>query len=84
MADTNWDICFICQVSSKDNVGSSTDVCKTLAKNNPEFHKKGKLGFNANLDLLSVLTTNKVVYHHNCFAKFSDFSSMQGHIREQN
>ena len=25
MDDTNWDICFICQVSSKDNVHSSTD-----------------------------------------------------------
>ena len=67
MADTNWDICFICQVSSKDNVRSSTDGYKTLAKNIPEFHKKGKLGFhfericNANSDLLSVLTTNKAV-----------------------
>ena len=78
MADTNWDICFICQVSSKDNVRSSTDGYKTLAKNIPEFHKKGKLGFhfericNANSDLLSVLTTNKAVYHHNCFSKYSD------------
>ena len=25
MDDTNWDIYFICQVSSKDNVHSSTD-----------------------------------------------------------
>ena len=51
---------------------------KTLAKNIPEFHKKRKLGFyverisNANSDLLSVLTTNKAVYHHNCFLKYSD------------
>ena len=64
MADANWDVCFICQVSSKGNVRSSTDGCKTLAKNIPEFHKKGKLGFhferilNANSDT-SVLTTIK-------------------------
>ena len=45
MADTNWDICFVCQVSSKDDVRSSTDGYKTLVKNLPEFHKKGKLGF---------------------------------------
>ena len=25
MDDTNWDICFICQVSSKDNLLSGTD-----------------------------------------------------------
>ena len=37
MADTNWDICFICQVSSKDNVHSSTGGYKTLMKNIPEF-----------------------------------------------
>ena len=45
MADTNWDICFICQVSSKDNILSSTDDYKTLAKNILEFHKKGMLSF---------------------------------------
>ena len=44
----------------------------------PEFYKKRKLGFhleriyNANSDLLSVLTINKAVYHHNCFSKCSD------------
>ena len=60
MADTNWGICFMCQVSSKDNVCSGTDGYKTVVKNIPEFHKKGKLGFhferirNANSDLLSV------------------------------
>ena len=60
MADTNWGICFMCQVSSKDNVCSSTDGYKTVVKNIPEFHKKRKLGFhferirNANSDLLSV------------------------------
>ena len=76
MAHTNWDICFICQVSSKDNVRLSTDGYKTLAKNSAEFHKKGKLGShferigNANSDLLSVLTTNKAVYHHNRFSKY--------------
>ena len=65
MADTNWDICFICQVSTKDNLRSSTDGYKTLAKNIPEFHKKGKLGYhfegisNANSDLLSSFATNK-------------------------
>ena len=37
MDDTNWDICFICQVSSKDNVHSSTDGYKTLMKKIPEF-----------------------------------------------
>ena len=78
MADTNWDICFISQVSTKENVPSSTNGYKTLAKNIREFHKKGKLGFrfestsNANSDLLSVLTTNEAVYHHNCFLKYSD------------
>ena len=51
---------------------------KTLAKNIPKFHKKGKLGFflerifNNNSDLLSVLTTIKAVYHHNCFSKYCD------------
>ena len=78
MADTNWDTGFICQVSTKENVRSSTNSYKTLAKNIQEFHKKGKLGFrfesisNANSDLLSVLTTNEAVYHHNCFLKYSD------------
>ena len=68
----------ICHVSTEVDVNSSTDGCKTLAKNIPEFHKKGKLGFhferisNANSDLLSVLTTNKAVYRHNCFSKYSD------------
>ena len=44
----------------------------------PEFYKKRKLVFhleriyNANSDLLSVLTINKAVYHHNCFSKCSD------------
>ena len=78
MADTNWDVCFICQVSRKDNVRSSTDGYKTLAKNILGFHKKGKLGFhfdricNTNSDLLSVLTTSEAVYYHNCFLKYSD------------
>ena len=39
MADTNWNICFICQVRSKGNVRSSTDGYKTLAKNIQRFHK---------------------------------------------
>ena len=78
MTDTNWDICFICQVICKDNFHASKDGYKTLAKNIPEFHKKWKLGFhlericNAILDLLSVLTTSKAVYHHNCSSKYSD------------
>ena len=44
----------------------------------PQFHKKGKLSFhcedisNANLDLLSILTTNQAVYNHSCFLKFRD------------
>ena len=64
----------ICRVSTKDNACSSTDGCKTLAKNIPEFQKKGKLGFHfkrissANSDLLSIVTTNKAVYHHNYFS----------------
>ena len=62
MADTNWDICFICQVSTKGNARSGTDGYKTLRKNIPEFHKKGKLGFhfkrisNANSDLIMRLS----------------------------
>ena len=62
MADTNWDICFISQVTTKDKVRSSTDGLKNLAKNILEFHKKGKLDLHferiskANSDLLSVLT----------------------------
>ena len=74
MVDTNWDICFVCQVSTEDKVRSSTDGYKTFAKNIPEFHKKGKLGFhlerisNANSDLLLILTKNKAV----CFSKYSD------------
>ena len=78
MADTNCNICFICQASSRDNVRWSTHGYKTLAKNVFQFHKKGKLGFhfericNAFSDLLSVLTTNRAVYHHNCFSKYSD------------
>ena len=78
MADTIWHICFICQVSSKDNVRSSADGWKTLVKIILEFYKKGKLGFHfegicdANLELLSVLTTNELVYHNNCFLKYSD------------
>ena len=76
MAGTNWDICFISKVSTKDKVRSSTDGYKTLTKNIPEFHKKGKLSFhferisNANSDLLSI--SAKAVYHHNCFLKYSN------------
>ena len=33
MADTNWDICFIYQVSTNDNVCSSAYGHKTLVKN---------------------------------------------------
>ena len=75
MADINWDICFICQFTTKDNVRSSKDGYKTSAKNILEFHNKRKLGFhferisNRNLDLLSILTTNKAVYHHILFLK---------------
>ena len=78
MGDANWDICFICQVSSKDNIHSSTGSYKTLTKNIPEFQSKAKLGFhfericNTNSELLSVLTANKTVHHHNCFSKYSD------------
>ena len=78
MADTNQDICFIFQVSTKQNVRSSTNSYKTLAKKIREFHKKGKLGFrfesisNANSDLSSVLTTIEAVCHYNCFLKYSD------------
>ena len=78
MADTNWDICFICQVSSKGNFRSSTDGYKTLAKYISEFHKKEKLGFHferiskANSDLFSILTTNNALSHRNCFSKDSD------------
>ena len=77
MADTNWDICFICVVS-KDNVRSGIDVYKTLAKNISAFHKKITVGFHferiskANLDLLPILATNKTVYHHNCFLQYSN------------
>ena len=59
MTDTNWDICFICQVSTKDNVRSSKDGYKILAKNILEFYKKGKYDFhfekisNTNSDLFS-------------------------------
>ena len=59
MTDTN---CFICQVSTKDDI--STDCYKTLGKNFPDLHKKGKIGLhfernsNNNSDLLTVLTTN--------------------------
>ena len=78
MAHTNLDICFICQVCGKGNVRPSTGGYKTSVKSILEFHKKGKLGFhfericNANSDLLSVLTTNNAVYHHNCFSKYTD------------
>ena len=67
MADTNWHICFICQVGIKDNVCSRTDGYKTLVKNFLEFYKKGKLGFhferisNTDLVLLSILTTKKAL-----------------------
>ena len=55
---------------------------QTVIKNFSEKHsgvsQKRKLGFhferisNANLDLLSNLTTNKEVYHHYCLPKCSD------------
>ena len=60
------------------NVCSNTGGYKTLAKNIPEFHKSGKIGFHfvrissANSDLSSILRTNKAVYHHNRFSKYSD------------
>ena len=37
MDDANWDICFICQVSRKDNVRSSTDSYETSFKKNESF-----------------------------------------------
>ena len=54
--------------------------------------KKGKLGFhfericNANSDLLSVLKTNKAVYHHNCFSKYSDskLKASSSHLKSRN
>ena len=67
----------MCHVSTKSICHSSTNGYKTLVKNIPKFHKKGKLGFyferisNTNLDLLSVLATNKAVYQHNCFSKYN-------------
>ena len=69
---------FVCQVGTKENGRSSTGSHKTLAKKIPEFHEKGKIGFHfvrissASSDLLSILTTNKAVYHHNRFSKYSD------------
>ena len=41
--DTIWDICFKCQISTRDKVHSSTGGYKTLAKNILGFHKKEKL-----------------------------------------
>ena len=66
------------RVNTKDNVHSSTDGYKTLVKNILGFREKGKLDFhfqgisNASSDLLSILTTSKVVYHHSCFSKHSN------------
>lgn len=64
----------ICQASTKANACSSTDAYKTLAKDIPEFQKKGKLGFHfeeisgTGSDLLSMLTTRKVVYQPSYFS----------------
>ena len=43
MDDTDWDIYCICQVSSKDNIHSSTDGYKTLMKKIQSFNKKESL-----------------------------------------
>ena len=75
MADTIWIFVLYDKLVVKT---TSTDGYKTLARNILDFHKKGKLGFHferickVNSDLLSVFTTNKAVYHHSCFSKYSD------------
>ena len=43
MGDANWDICFICQVSSKDNIHSSTDGTRLKQKIFQSFTKKENL-----------------------------------------
>ena len=43
MGDANWDICFICQVSSKYNIHSSTDGTRLKQKIFQSFTKKGSL-----------------------------------------
>ena len=43
MGDANWDICFICQVSSKDNIHSSTDGTRLKQKIFQSFTKKESL-----------------------------------------
>ena len=43
MGDANWDICFICQVISKDNIHSSTDGTRLKQKIFQSFTKKESL-----------------------------------------
>ena len=75
MADTIWIFVLYVKLVVKT---TSTDGYQTLARNILDFNKKGKLGFHferickVNSYLLSVLTTNKAVYHHSCFSKYSD------------
>ena len=80
MADTNWDICFICEVSTKENVQSSTNGYKTLTKSTKLNHLKdltakwieiaAKLNHEPALRLLSSgdVVSNELYYRDKCYA----------------
>ena len=80
MADTNWDICFICEVSTKENVQSRTDGHKTLTKCTKSNHLKyltakwiqiaAKLNHEPALRLLNSgdVVSNELYYHDKCYA----------------
>ena len=75
---TDWNLCFICQKHTNDDVRSTEDGIHTLATNIPQFDNLGGLKFDYSRvadtddDLLSVLRTNNASYHNTCQSSYSN------------
>ena len=75
---TNWDICFICQEETRENLRSTTNGLTTLNEMLIKFSEIDALDFdigkliNGSPDQLSSLLENNAKYHHSCNSKYSN------------
>ena len=73
---TNWEICFICQEETGENLRSTTNGLATLNEMLIKFSEIDALDFDieklihGSPDLLSSLLENNAKYHHSCNSKF--------------
>ena len=75
---TNWNLCFISQITANEVLRLSNDGINKLATNIPKFKELGRLKFdysqiaNENENLLSILKANNTKYHNTCQSSYSE------------